>query len=172
MSNEQQQGALEPLWNDNDIGRYVKANEPAWQSKFEAAYFAMKYMKRVYEADRATSHARIRALNHEYNEVEQVLGAALGYPRYCDDLENFPAATEADGVCTGEHTPATLAQEAAQRIRALEARVSELEDTCQSLADALTTEDNDPGHIGTVDWVGPSGKTWKVDLYQEDDEDE
>lgn len=52
-------------------------------------------------------------------EIEQILGAALGYPRYCDDQTNFPRATEADGVCTGDHVPVTLAVEAAEKIKAL-----------------------------------------------------
>lgn len=49
------------------------------------------------------------------HEIEQLLGKALGYPRYCDDPENFPEATEADGVCVGEHTPQSLAIELAER---------------------------------------------------------
>ena len=53
--------------------------------------------------------------------IEQVLGKALGYPRYCDDQKNFPGSTEADGVCVGEHTPVTLALEAAERLRSMEA---------------------------------------------------
>lgn len=52
----------------------------------------------------------------EDHRVEQILGAALGYPRYCDDQVNFPGTTEADGVCVGEHVPATLAQEIVTRL--------------------------------------------------------
>jgi hypothetical protein len=53
----------------------------------------------------------------ESNEVEQSLGQALGYyPWYKDDPKNFPDATEADGVCVGEHTPGTIAAEAAAYI--------------------------------------------------------
>lgn len=55
-------------------------------------------------------------MQKELNEVEQTLGRALGYPRYCDDQENFPGTTDADGVCTGDHTAVTLAMEAAARI--------------------------------------------------------
>ncbi len=33
---------------------------------------------------------------------------------------NFPGATEADGVCVGEHVPESLAVEAAARIKLLE----------------------------------------------------
>jgi hypothetical protein len=50
------------------------------------------------------------------NEVEQVLGKALGYPRYSDDQKNFPGTTEADGVCVGENVPESLLSEAAAKI--------------------------------------------------------
>lgn len=55
-------------------------------------------------------------LRTELWEVEQILGKALGYPWYKDDQKNFPGATEADGVCVGEHTVPTLAFEAARRL--------------------------------------------------------
>ncbi len=38
---------------------------------------------------------------------------------YKDDSKNFPDATD-DSVCTGEHTPTTLASEAATKIQMLE----------------------------------------------------
>lgn len=59
----------------------------------------------------------------ECHEVEQTLGKALGYPFYCD-LDSFPDATDADGVCVGEHIPATLAMEAAARILKLEEKIN------------------------------------------------
>ena len=52
--------------------------------------------------------------------VCQILGKALGYPWYKDDQEVFPGATEADGVCVGEHVADSLALEAARIIRQLE----------------------------------------------------
>lgn len=61
---------------------------------------------------------------HELNEVEQILGEALGYPRYVDDPKNFPEATERDGVCVGEMTPATLAEQAAKRIKEMRETVA------------------------------------------------
>lgn len=64
---------------------------------------------------------RLRALSlAQGHEIEQTLGAALGYPRFCDDQDAFPGATEADGVCVGDHTPETLAEEAAERIVTLQ----------------------------------------------------
>ncbi len=48
--------------------------------------------------------------------VCQMLGQALGYPWLCDDLVNFPLATENDGVFVGEHVAVTIAAEAAKAI--------------------------------------------------------
>jgi len=56
----------------------------------------------------------------ESQEIEQILGKALGYPWYKDDPKNFPNATEADGVCVGPNIAASLAMEAADRIKNLE----------------------------------------------------
>lgn len=49
-------------------------------------------------------------------EVCQILGKALNYPWYMDDRKNFPDAGISDGVCTGDHTSVTLAQEAADQL--------------------------------------------------------
>lgn len=63
---------------------------------------------------------RVIGIHAEFTLIDQVLGRALHYPRYVDDQENFPGATEEDGVCTGENTPASLAMQAAKRIDRLE----------------------------------------------------
>lgn len=60
-----------------------------------------------------------RAAYKQAWEIEQILGKALGYPKYRDDPENFPSVTD-DSVCVGEHVPETLAMEAARRIETLE----------------------------------------------------
>ena len=62
---------------------------------------------------------RERRMASELHEVEQILGSALGYPLYSDDQETFPGATPTDGVCTGEHTAASLAMEAATVINSM-----------------------------------------------------
>lgn len=49
------------------------------------------------------------------HECEQIAGKALGYPWYKDDQKNFPDATEADGVCVGEHVGDTIVAELAKR---------------------------------------------------------
>jgi hypothetical protein len=61
-----------------------------------------------------------KAATDQNHQIEQTLGAALGYPRYCDDQKAFPDATEADGVCVGDHVAETLAEEAAARIVTLQ----------------------------------------------------
>ena len=57
---------------------------------------------------------KYNAMEQELYEVEQILGEALSYPRYCDDPKSFPDATEADGICVGEMTPAALAEQMAK----------------------------------------------------------
>jgi hypothetical protein len=60
-----------------------------------------------------------RALLSEHN-IQQTLGKALHYPWYKDDQESFPGATEASGVCVGDHVAETLAQEAADKLKQYE----------------------------------------------------
>lgn len=62
----------------------------------------------------------IAGFRQELDEVEQTLGKALGFPWFKDDQKNFPGATEANGVCIGEHTAGTLAQSAAEKLANLE----------------------------------------------------
>ncbi len=66
------------------------------------------------------------ALAHQSNEIEQILGKALGYPWYKDDGKSWPEATEADGVCVGDHDAASLAMEAIGRIVTAEAELATL----------------------------------------------
>lgn len=62
----------------------------------------------------------------EFHQIEQILGKALGYPWYKDDLKNFPDATEADGVCIGAETAWSLAMIAADKIKQLEEKNTKL----------------------------------------------
>ena len=66
------------------------------------------------------------AYTTQVHDIEQTLGQALGYPWYKDDQVNFCGATEADGVCVGEHVPETLAAEAAAEIGKLQEALSYL----------------------------------------------
>lgn len=74
---------------------------------------------------------RATALRREH-EIEQILGKALGYPRYKDDVANFPKATEADGVCVGDHVPVSLAMEIAARLQDVQAKSEERRDVLEA----------------------------------------
>ena len=63
-----------------------------------------------------------KGLWKESLEIKQILGKALGYPWFKNDPRNFPNATEADGVCVGDHVAVTLAMEASDRIKKLSKR--------------------------------------------------
>ena len=67
----------------------------------------------------------IQRYKKESEEIEQILGKALGYPWFKDDQDNFPNATEADGVAVGDHTAWSLAMEAADKIKHLENQLDE-----------------------------------------------
>lgn len=78
------------------------------------------------ELEEGIAALRIQALEEktarmlkEFEEVDQILGKALGYPLFKDDQANFPGAT---GVCVGEHVTVTLAMEAAELIAKLKKR--------------------------------------------------
>lgn len=68
---------------------------------------------KVSDAERAWMEHQLKGMAKELAEIEQVAGKVLGYPWYCDNQDVFPDATTEDGVCTGEHTPATITQELA-----------------------------------------------------------
>lgn len=57
-----------------------------------------------------------KGLLRECHEVEQVLGKVLGYP-----LMGPEVGGDNTEVCVGDHTPGTLAAEAADKIRKLRA---------------------------------------------------
>jgi hypothetical protein len=82
----------------------------------------------------------ISGLRSERWEAEQILGKALGYPWYKDDPASFPDATEADGVCVGEHTVVTLAMEAAKRLTIYELHTAPEVPKSAEIADALVQE--------------------------------
>lgn len=67
------------------------------------------------------------AIVRQNDEVTQTLAQAIGYPWYKDDQENFPGATEANGVCVGDHVAESLAMEAAKLIRSQRQEIERLE---------------------------------------------
>lgn len=87
-----------------------------------------------------------KAYQETNREVVQTLGKALHYPWFKDDQANFPGATEADGVCVGDHVAESLAAEAAKRIAELEGLwplIEEYADCGIVMANAIHTKNTD-----------------------------
>ena len=70
----------------------------------------------------AKLNKQIVKMLEEFREIEQILGKALGYPWFKDDQENFPNATEADGVVTAGPTW-HVATHAADKIKELQEKL-------------------------------------------------
>lgn len=62
------------------------------------------------------------------DEVMQILGRALGYPKFVDDQVTFPGATDADGICPGDMVAEAMAEQAAARIRELVADLAQAQE--------------------------------------------
>ena len=87
---------------------------------------------------------RFRKAYYETSKgVEQILGKALGYPKFADDQKNFPGAT-GDDVYVGEHVLESLAIEAVNKIKALteerDAARKQLEEVDGALFEAYRLE--------------------------------
>lgn len=67
-----------------------------------------------------------RGLTMQNDEICQALGKALGYPWFKDDQVNFSGATEANGVCVGDHVAESLVGEAAKEIGRLRAALGNI----------------------------------------------
>jgi len=92
------------------------------------------------ELDLETDNTRLRdAVSKQQHEIEQTLGKALRYPKFCDDQKNFPGSTEADGVIVGEHVAETLAAEAAAEIVALRTLLIQQYDSNIALGDSVAS---------------------------------
>lgn len=68
-----------------------------------------------------------RGIAQQSHEVLQICGKVLNYPWYKDDQKNFPDATEADGVCTGENVPDIIVQELANKYTEALVRLNRME---------------------------------------------
>ena len=78
------------------------------------------------EALKAEDARQRKLWQKENDELVQILGKALQYPRFAADQSVFPGATEADGVCVPCHTALSIADEAAEKIEALKAELARL----------------------------------------------
>lgn len=90
----------------------------AWEAQAQTDRRELLSLVRDLQAERDRITCDVRMTDRD---ICNVLGKALGYPLFFEDQKNFPGTTEADGVCVGEHVPLTLADEAAERIRGLQA---------------------------------------------------
>lgn len=100
---------------------------PTWATIYDLNAVVERLRADLATAERERDRLRKAAVDQNH-QIEQTLGAALGYPRYCDDLETFPEATEADGVCVGDLVAETLAEEAAALIARYRAALSRIPD--------------------------------------------
>lgn len=98
------------------------------------SYQAMADHARELERELTKADERNRFLVNAYakahEEICQTAGKALGYPLLKDDQKNFPYATEADGVCVGEHVAQTIVEELAKKYEEANARIKRLEEAC------------------------------------------
>jgi hypothetical protein len=67
------------------------------------------------------------AYSKENDEISQIAGKVLDYPWFKDDQQNFPGATEKDGVCVGDHVAASIVMELANRFVEYEHRLKQAE---------------------------------------------
>jgi len=127
---------FEEIWCHKEIMGSKNANA-LWRAGQKIAQEA--------DAALAAKDAEIKRLMDciglEHHEIETVLGAALGYPWYKDDQKNFPGADESAGVCVGEHTVVSLADEAASKIAKLREELAEARKVIEELADVLHSVD-------------------------------
>ena len=98
---------------------YLDSHKVIWEPVYtlsESELVLMNVQSIISERDRLR-----KTWQKENDEIVQVLGKALQYPKYVDDQSVFPGATEADGVCVPCQTALSIADEAAARIEALRA---------------------------------------------------
>ena len=109
------------------------------------------------EARATAAEAQRDGYKYHLDQCEQIAGKALGYPWFKDDQENFPGATEADGVCIGEHVGDSIVEELARRFEELRGEVVEVVGPLLAFAEAA--EDKE--------LVGDEGCVWSVELARD-----
>lgn len=98
------------------VRQILGASDSPHESAIAAAY---RVTDRVSGMEREVAFYK-GACERTNEDVCQTLGKALGYyPWFKDDQKNFSGATEADGVCVGDHTAGSLADEAADEVERL-----------------------------------------------------
>ena len=77
-------------------------------------------------------------LSLQHDSICQTLGKALGFPWHKDDQVNFPGATEANGVCVGDHVAESLAEMAADHIEKQRGYIEDLLNRANRLQDRIS----------------------------------
>lgn len=89
-------------------------------------------------AEQAAEIERLKnAYTSQERDISQTLGKALGYQWFKDDQANWPDATEADGVCVGEHVAESLADEAAKKLADLQSQLAARDAMLAAATDAV-----------------------------------
>lgn len=116
------------------------------------------------EEDNARLTARVAKLewacSATQHDIQQTLGKALNYPWYKDDQKNFPNATEADGVCVGDHVAESLADETVTKITALRAEIA------WHVADKAKWQDTQTAHLAEITTLRAEVERLKEELDQ------
>jgi len=84
---------------------------------------------------------------------------------YDDGLEDF---TESDLERYSQLSPPDMYR----RMKEAEQRIAELENVLEQVRYVDRMHAEQEAQISSMDWVGPSGKKWKVDLFVEGDDDD
>lgn len=150
---------------------------PTWSTIYDLNVSVAALRADLATAERERDRMRKAAVDQNH-QIEQTLGAALGYPRYCDDPTNFPGATEADGVCVGDHVAETLAKEAAQDIEKYRARLVEANADRERLYSINRPSSHDEaqarsrllGYIAAVSRLGGQASTLAMRIKEAFDE--
>lgn len=98
-----------------------KGHQPGLVTVNAATFQELTAYTATLQARAEAAEAKIKGYQYHLRECEQIAGRALGYPWFKDDQSNFSGATEADGVCVGEHIGDTIVEELATKYRAAEA---------------------------------------------------
>lgn len=122
--------ALFEFWNESPTPRAFSDHASQLERELTAAQADVDKWRDEYN--------RMRQLIAKQNEdISQTCGKALGYPWFKDDQNNFPGATEAQGVCVGEHVAETIAAELADAYKAAQAEIAKLQERVKMLEEAL-----------------------------------
>lgn len=138
------QNSATPLFFDgSNFLDHPNADDPFPEHWLSRCWQGPLVFESVEIAARDAELARLRtAMSVQREEIEQILGKALGCPWFKDDQKNFPGATEANGVCVGDHVAETLAIEAAEELAELRSQLLGRlvsDDEARELQDILCT---------------------------------